>query len=473
MRNKDSRSDSRPQRSNPQTETLVPLKHDGIANNNEIILARRISSATEGLPVTYENMLSTQVSRGNAVVISNYIVALKSESNASPNYRIMQIQTLVGLSRYLNQKLFSQMTREDIISFLEKFHKPEELDPLHKWIGTYNIKREIVRQFFSWFYDPNTERNRRKPPPITENIPSFKRKEISIYKPTDLWTQTDDLLFLSYCPHKRDRCYHMVARDSSCRPHELLRLRLKDVVFKITEEGKQYAEILVNGKTGIRSIPLISSIPYLKDWYEDHPQRINPTAFLFPSLGDRNFGRRLSVAALNMMYRRYRLVLFPRLLTDPNVRPEDITKIRDLLRKPWNPYIRRHSALTEKSIILKEHILRQHAGWSGRSQMHLKYLHYFGNESNDSILEAYGIIPKDKGISHAMKPNQCPNCSEPNKPDSKFCARCRMVLTYDAYDETLEKQKEKESEISRLRQDLEPLLMLKKTLEDQGLLKVT
>jgi hypothetical protein len=38
--------------------------------------------------------------------------------------------------------------------------------------------------------------------------------------------------------------------------------------------------------------------------------------------------------------------------------------------------------------------LRHHAGWSGRSQMHLKYLHYFGNESSESLLEAYGIIPK-------------------------------------------------------------------------------
>jgi len=453
MRNKDSPSDSRQQRSNPQTETLVPLKRDDIINN-EIILARKISSVTEGLSRTYENMLSTQVSRENVVVISNYIMALKSESNASPSYKIMQIQTLVELSKYLNQKQFSKITREDIISFLEKFHKPEELDPLHKWIGTYNIKREIVRQFFSWFYDPNIERKKRKPSPVMENIPSFKRKEISIYKPTDLWTQTDDLLFLSYCPHKRDRCYHMVARDSSCRPYELLRLRLKDVIFKITEGGKQYAEIQVNGKTGTRSIPLISSIPYLKDWYEDHPQRTNPAAFLFTSLGDRNFGRRLSVAALNMMYRRYRLVLFPRLLEDSNVRPEDKSKIRDLLRKPWNPYIRRHSALTEKSIILKEHILRQHAGWSGRSQMHLKYLHYFGNESNDSILEAYGIISKDKRISDAMKPKQCPSCNAPAKPDSKFCAniRCRMVLTYDAYNETVEEKQNKDRELQSVRE---------------------
>jgi hypothetical protein len=43
--------------------------------------------------------------------------------------------------------------------------------------------------------------------------------------------------------------------------------RIKDVVFKLTPDNKkQYAEILVNGKTGTRHIPLIDSIPYIKDW---------------------------------------------------------------------------------------------------------------------------------------------------------------------------------------------------------------
>jgi hypothetical protein len=48
------------------------------------------------------------------------------------------------------------------------------------------------------------------------------------------------------------------------------------------------------------------------------------------------------------------------LLGNPNVLPEDKQRIKELLKKPWNPYIRRHSAL-EKSAILKEHLLRQHA----------------------------------------------------------------------------------------------------------------
>jgi len=86
--------------------------------------------------------------------------------------------------------------------------------------------------------------------------------------------------------------------------------------------------------------------------------------------------------------------LFPRLLDDPNVLPEDKQRIRELLKKPWNPYVRRHSALTEKSKILKEHTLRQFAGWSTGSNMPQIYLHYFGNESCESLLEAYGITQK-------------------------------------------------------------------------------
>ena len=96
--------------------------------------------------------------------------------------------------------------------------------------------------------------------------------------------------------------------------------------------------------------------------------------------------------------RNYKRKFFPKLLEDPKVSPEDKVKIKELLKKPWNPYIRRHSALTEKSQILKEHVLRQHAGWSQGSQMHQRYLHYFGNESNESILEAYGLKPRSEEI---------------------------------------------------------------------------
>ena len=90
------------------------------------------------------------------------------------------------------------------------------------------------------------------------------------------------------------------------------------------------------------------------------------------------------------------------------------------------------------------------------SSMPQKYLHYFGNESSESLLEAYGIMPKGQQLDQ-LKPKQCPNCSEPNKQGSKFCAKCRMVLTYDAYSETLENQKEKESEVQVLKENIKSI----------------
>jgi hypothetical protein len=36
-------------------------------------------------------------------------------------------------------------------------------------------------------YFPNIEQKKRPKPAIVENIPQLKRKEKSIYKPTDLW----------------------------------------------------------------------------------------------------------------------------------------------------------------------------------------------------------------------------------------------------------------------------------------------
>jgi integrase len=67
------------------------------------------------------------------------------------------------------------------------------------------------------------------------------------------------------------KCYHAVARDLGCRPHELLKLRIKDITFKIVG-NIQYAQVVVNGKTGTRPLPLIDSLPYVKDYLDhEHP----------------------------------------------------------------------------------------------------------------------------------------------------------------------------------------------------------
>ena len=427
-------------------------------STDSFLVERKMEAAADGLSLDCLNLLFKKVfpySPTNAKTIADYVLALRAETNPADHYRTDIIHLLTTFSMFFkNQKTFIEISRDDLLAFLDSFRKAESVDPLHRWIGTYNVYRIHLMRFFKWLYYPDIEQKQRSKPAIIENIPQLKRKEKSVYKPTDLWTEEDDSLFLKYCPSPRDRCYHTMSRDSAAGPHELLKLRIRDVVFKIAPDKKQYAELVVNGKTGSRSIPLICSIPYLKDWIRQHPQSGNPNSILLCGLG-KSIGRVINVMSLNRFYEKYKENFFPRLLESPNVPPEDKQKIGELLKKPWNPYIRRHSALTEKSGILKEHYLRQYAGWSPSSQMHLKYLHYYGDESSGNILEAYGIITRNKQLSNVLKPKECPNCSEPNKPDNRFCAKCRMVLTYDTYNETLENQKEKESEVQKLQEKYE------------------
>jgi hypothetical protein len=81
-------------------------------------------------------------------------------------------------------------------------------------------------------HSPELEPDKRPKPPVVENVIQLKRKEKSIYKPSDLWTPEDDLLFLDYCPTKREKYYHAISRDLSFRPSEILRLKIKDAAFK-------------------------------------------------------------------------------------------------------------------------------------------------------------------------------------------------------------------------------------------------
>jgi len=418
------------------------------------ILDKKIEELTAGLSASFVKSLYS-ISVENAATIVEYIAAMKSEVNLSDHYRKDLIELLSKFSKYRDSRPFKDLTRTDILEFLGSFRKTETQDPLHKWIGTYNTYRMHLLRFFKWFYYPDIEPRKRPNPPVIENIAQLKRKEKSIYKPSDLWTQQDDLLFLKYCPSKRDKCYHAISRDLSARPHEILKLKIKDIAFKVVGTY-QYVDVVVNGKTGTRPIPLINSIPYLKDYLDhEHPQPRNSNAPLICGVG-RGLGRHIKPTRIGYIYNEYKMHIFPKLLESPDVLPEDKQRIMELLKKPWNPYIRRHSALTQKSTILKEHVLRQHAGWSGSSQMHLKYLHYFGNESNESLLEAYGIVAKGQQIDQ-LRPKQCPNCSEPNKPDSK--------LTYDAYSETLENQQEKEKELQSVKERMSSIENLLVTIQ--------
>jgi hypothetical protein len=358
----------------------------------------------------------------NANTICDNILDEITTGNIRDSTKGLKIFIPFQLSVFLQHKSYREITRDDILAFLNSARKTDEEDPKQKWIGNYNSRVRILTKFFKWLCNPNEHNpKKRKMPKLLNGIIQLPRKAESTYRPEDVWTKKEQAVFLKYCPSKRDRGYVAMNLDTSARPHELLKKNIADMLFKMEPSSSiQYSEVTVSGKTGTRTLPIIDAIPYLKEWLVVHPMGSNPQAPIFISESDMNYGARLHVDSLWRAITRHKKHL-EGLLNNPDIPEPDKEIIRELVKKPWNPYIFRHTALTEKAQFMTEAMLRSHAGWSKTSKMPAIYLHFFGTESSKAILEAKGVIPKDAATSNRLQSKYCPNCREPNTPDSKWC----------------------------------------------------
>ncbi len=171
------------------------------------------------------------------------------------------------------------------------------------------------------------------------------KREKSSYKPSDSWDERDISIFLKNCPNKRDKCYYAMAFDTSARPHEILSLRFKDIKFCVNDNNKKYVEVRIpDGKTGSRITVLINSIPYLKEWLLEHPHSSNSNSYIFIIKN----GSKLTYKGLARRCTYYEKNYYPSLLSDPStiqVSDSDKSIMRNLLSKPWNLHVLRHSPL--------------------------------------------------------------------------------------------------------------------------------
>lgn len=392
--------------------------------------------------------------RENADILCKHILTEQVEFNIKNSTKEGKIKTLVWLSNFFeDKKRYQDMTKDDILAYLNNLRKPQENG--NGWINTYNNRQMVFLKFFRWLYNQDEpDLLKRVTPACMVGIKRLAKREKTSYKPSDIWDERDIAIFLKYCPNKRDRCYYAMAFDMSARPHEILSLRIKDIKFCTTEDNRQYVEVRIpDGKTGSRVTVLINSLPYLKEWLLEHPHSSNSDSYLFIIKN----GARLTYEGLARRCTYYEKNYYPSLLSDSStiqVEVPDKAIIRNLLTKPWNLYVLRHSALTKKSQFLTEANLRSHAGWTAASKMPQVYVHLSG-EHNNAILEKYGIVTKEvREKEIVLKSIECPNCQEVNKPDSKLCYQCRMVLSYNSY---VEVRNEDLNKIKKLETDMESL----------------
>ena len=167
-------------KTNSSTE-IAGHPSDDLQSNFEVVI-RKIDLITTGLPEYVSKQLTDlrHLSSENALTIVNFILTQKTEINISDIYKLNMISTLVLLSNSLNHKSFRDMKRDDILIYLDSLRKNDASDPLHKWIGSYNVKRQRLITFFRWFYNTNKSPSDRQTPEFMKQIPILKRREQSI-----------------------------------------------------------------------------------------------------------------------------------------------------------------------------------------------------------------------------------------------------------------------------------------------------
>ena len=155
-------------------------------------LAKKVKLATEHLRVHFCELLlldRDRISTENAIVVADYIIAMKREINPRASYVKNNIQFLSELSRFVGiEKRFEDFARDDILSFLDSIRKSENDDPMHKWIGSYNVKSEAILRFYKWLFYQNIENPKKRnvlsrlegKPECIMGVCQLKRKEIKL-----------------------------------------------------------------------------------------------------------------------------------------------------------------------------------------------------------------------------------------------------------------------------------------------------
>ncbi|MFQ5941870.1 MAG: tyrosine-type recombinase/integrase [Nitrososphaerales archaeon] len=266
-----------------------------------------------------------------------------------------------------------------------------------------------------------------------------RRKLKSKYTAKDMLSQQEVSDIINTCHHPRDKCLIALSYDAALRPHEAIKLRIGDISFH-----DRYAQVVVpeDTKTGSRSMPITFAFPYVRDWINNHPLKHMPDAYLFVRYSGTIRSQNSKYRYLpHMGYHNFYQLL---LKIKKNPPPK-------LLKRYWNPYVFRHSKLTELANVLTDQQLKSFAGWTPDSDMPGIYIHLSAKDINPTLLAHYGIAKKTEKTSPST--SECGRCKHVNPIDAKFC-QCGFVLNTEGFEELKQKEIERDKEIKDLKKNM-------------------
>jgi integrase/recombinase XerD len=377
----------------------------------------------------------------NSMLITEFHKYMET-SGASERHQNNSLKMVIAFAFFIGEDVtfYSIKSKEQICSFLDTKIKNQEQDPDKRWITTWNYYLVHLKRFFRWLHNYHNRKCKNEQeddilesewitPPFI-NIKKRKTKRLSPYSESEIWEKDEVLTVIKYEPYKRNKAALSLLWDLDARNHEVTLLKIKNIRLK---ERYGEGEIPHESKTGTGPILLTCSLPYVRDWLNEHPFRNEPNARLICNLltGGPIKPDSLSTV-MKQLRRRILRLLESGSITDDN----EHQKLEHIIKtKKWNPYCIRHSAITADSDFLPEYALKKKVRWSMNSKQGARYIKTrMGNDLKQKILAENGIfLEQDK----VKKPSvlDCPRCSLVNVMENKYCSKCSYPLVPSAFDE--------------------------------------
>lgn len=194
-----------------------------------------------------------------------------------------------------------------------------------------------------------------------------------------------------------------------------------------------YCLITANGKTGLKRLPLIAFYKPLLEWLKEHPKKDDLNAPLWCSLARNYEGGSLS-------YKHFRFII------------KRLAKKTGLKKAVW-PYLFRHSTLIALAKVFTKARLEEVTRWVHGSGMAARYVHFFGRDLEDTMLDLHGLKPAQPSET-LLRHVACKRCGEPNPPGNIRCDKCGLILDKEV---ALKAEEERAKEIEDLKKQIDEL----------------
>ena len=300
------------------------------------------------------------------------------------------VRHLLTLARWFPHD-FSQASLDQVQNLLDRIQRSDYAD----W--TKHDLRLSLKRFLAWLQEQSH----------SSLDPSFIRPgggQIKKHIPRDLPTPEDIQKMIAATISPRNQAFIMLLYETGARIGEIARLCLGDL-----KNHPHGLEVFLprEGKTGARRVLVVSSVPYLKKWMNEHPLRHDPQAYLWPT---RPSGRLLH-------YQAFRKIL-------------NQTAQAAGVSAKVNPHNFRHARATHLAQHLTEAQMSQFFGWVQGSDMASTYVHLSGRDVDAALLRSYGLKAGPEALPESQKlaPRKCSQCHRDNPSTHQFCGLCGLAL---------------------------------------------